>query len=59
MRRTLTYVSVLFLLSGCNTLANLHIINPTYSIRGIDPRVNLGIPPTMDFDFSVGADTPN
>jgi LEA14-like dessication related protein len=59
MKRTLIYVSTLFLLSGCNTLANLHIINPTYSLRGVQPRVNFGIPPTMDFDFTVGVDNPN
>ena len=59
MRRTLTYVSVLVLLSGCNTLANLHIVNPSYSLRGVEPRVNFGIPPTMDFNFTVGVDNPN
>jgi LEA14-like dessication related protein len=59
MKRTLIYVSTLFLLSGCNTLANLNILNPSYSIRGVQPRVNFGIPPTMDFDFTVGVDNPN
>ncbi len=47
------------LLSGCNTLANLHIINPSYSLRGVQPRVNFGIPPSMDFDFTIGVDNPN
>ena len=59
MKRILMYATVLVLLSGCNTLANLHIINPTYQLRGVQPRVNLGIPPTMDFDFTVGVDNPN
>ena len=59
MKRTLIYVSTLVLLSGCNTLANLHIVNPSYQLRGVQPRVNLGIPPTMDFDFTVGVDNPN
>jgi LEA14-like dessication related protein len=59
MRRTFIYGSLLILLSGCNSLANLHIINPTYSLRGVNPRVNLGIPPSMDFDFTVGVDNPN
>ncbi len=59
MKRTLMYATVLFLLTGCNTLANLHILNPTYQLRGVQPRVNLGIPPTMDFDFTVGVDNPN
>jgi len=53
------YASILFLLSNCNTLANLHIVNPSYSLRGVNPRVNFGIPPTMDFDFTVGVDNPN
>jgi LEA14-like dessication related protein len=47
------------LLAGCNTLANLHIINPSYSLRGVQPRVNLGIPPSIDLDFTVGIDNPN
>ena len=59
MKRTLIYATVLVLLSGCNTLSNLHILNPTYSLRGVQPRVNFGIPPTMDFDFTVGVDNPN
>src|SRR6266481_2287821 len=59
MKRTLMYAAALVLLSNCNTLANLHIINPTYQLRGVQPRVNLGIPPTMDFDFVVGVDNPN
>jgi LEA14-like dessication related protein len=53
------YASLLVLLTGCNTLANLHILNPTYQLRGVQPRVNLGIPPTMDIDFTVGVDNPN
>ncbi len=59
MRRTLIYASLLILLSGCSSLANLHIINPTYSLRGVQPRLNLGIPPSMDFDFTIGVDNPN
>jgi LEA14-like dessication related protein len=59
MKRTLMYATVLVLLTGCNTLSNLHILNPSYSLRGVQPRVNLGIPPTMDFDFTVGVDNPN
>jgi LEA14-like dessication related protein len=46
-------------LSGCSSLANLHIVNPTYSLRDIRPRLNLGIPPSIDFDFTVGVDNPN
>ena len=46
-------------LSGCGTLQNLHIINPTYSLRNVDPHLNLAIPPSMDFDVTVGVDNPN
>jgi len=59
MKRTLMYATVMVLLTGCNTLSNLHILNPSYQLRGVEPRVNLGIPPTMDFDFTVGVDNPN
>ena len=59
MKRTLKYATILVLLTGCNTLSNLHILNPSYSLRGVQPRVNFGIPPTMDFDFTVGVDNPN
>jgi len=61
MKRTIILALSLFavLLSGCNTLANLHIINPSYSLRGVQPRVNFGIPPSIDFDFTVGVDNPN
>ena len=53
------YGTLLILLSSCNTLSKLNIVNPTYQLRGVQPRVNLGIPPTMDFDFTVGVDNPN
>jgi LEA14-like dessication related protein len=46
-------------LSGCSTLQNLHIINPSYSLRNVDPHINLAIPPSMDFDLTVGVDNPN
>lgn len=67
MKRTLVYASFLtaacvvlaavtLTLSGCSTL---NIINPTYSLRGVNPHVNLGIPPSMDLEFTVGVDNPN
>jgi len=61
MKRTmiLALSASVILLSGCNTLANLHILNPSYSLRGVQPRVNFGIPPSMDFDFTIGVDNPN
>lgn len=46
-------------LSGCSTLQNLNIVNPTYSLRNVDPHLNLAIPPSMDFDLTVGVDNPN
>src|SRR5437016_348120 len=45
--------------SGCNSLGNLNIINPSYSLREVRPRVNLALPPSIDFDFTVGVDNPN
>jgi len=49
----------LIVTSGCNTLANLHIINPSYSLRSVTPRLNLGIPPSIDLDFTVNVYNPN
>lgn len=43
-------------LFGCQTL---NVINPTYSLRGVNPRINFGIPPSIDLDFTVGVDNPN
>ena len=45
--------------SGCNTLANLHVINPSYQLRSVNPRLNLGIPPSIDLDFTVNVNNPN
>jgi LEA14-like dessication related protein len=66
MKRTLAYATLLtglclstIVLSGCNSLANLNIVNPSYSIRDVRPRVNLGIPPSIDFDLVIGVDNPN
>jgi len=70
MKRTLLYASALtalclvlalftMSLSGCAALQNLHIENPSYSIVDVTPHVNLSIPPSMDFDFTVGVDNPN
>lgn len=70
MRRTLVYATLLtglcmalsvstIVLSGCSSLANLNIVNPSYSIRDVRPRLNLGIPPSIDFDLTIGVDNPN
>lgn len=51
-------LSTVVLATACS-LANLQIVNPTYSLRDVQPRVNLGIPPSMDLQFTVGVDNPN
>ncbi len=67
MKRTLAFASLLtilcvvlaaatFSLSGCSSL---NVINPSYSLRGVSPRINLGIPPSVDLDLTVGVDNPN
>lgn len=56
----LTMLAMLTLsLSGCSTLQSLDIVNPTYSLRNVDPHLNLAVPPSMDFDLTVGVDNPN
>jgi LEA14-like dessication related protein len=70
MKRTLVYATVLtglcIVLSlltlsfyGCSTLSSLNILNPTYRLVDVTPHVNLGVPPSMDFDVTVGVDNPN
>src|SRR5688572_31478115 len=58
----ITLALITLVLSGCNTLANLNIENPTYSLRNIDPRVQIALPlsaSTIDFDMTVGVNNPN
>lgn len=43
-------------LSGCSSVP---VINPSYSLRGVNPRLNLGLPPSVDLDFTIGVDNPN
>ena len=60
MKRNLLLAAlVTFALAGCNSLANLHLENPSYSLRGVTPRLNLGIPPSVDLDFTVNVNNPN
>lgn len=74
MKRTLAYASILtglclalaaltLTLSGCGTVGKaLNIVNPSYSIRDVRPRVAIGLPlsaSTIDFDFDIGVDNPN
>lgn len=74
MKRNLTYGAVLTLLcvtlaavtlslSGCSSLGQaLNIVNPSYTIRGVQPHVSIALPlqaSSIDFDFTVGIDNPN
>jgi LEA14-like dessication related protein len=74
MKKNLTYGGVLaglclalgvatLALSGCSTLArNLNIVNPSYTIRDIRPRVAIALPlsaSSIDFDFTLGVNNPN
>ena len=67
MKRTLVYASLLTItcvvlsavtltLSGCRSL---NIVNPSYSLRGVNPRLVIGLPPALDVDFTIGVDNPN
>jgi LEA14-like dessication related protein len=55
-------IAALFL-TGCSTVGRaLNIVNPSYSIRSVQPHVNVALPLTassIDFDFTVGIDNPN
>jgi LEA14-like dessication related protein len=59
MKKILVFTLLTFALMGCNSLRNLNIVNPTYSLREVRPRVNLALPPSIDLDFTVGVDNPN
>ena len=67
MKRTLLYATALTVacfalavatlsLSGCNTL---NVVNPSYSLRSVNPHLVMGIPPALDVDFTIGVDNPN
>ena len=55
MKRIFFFVAIATF-AGCSSL---NIINPTYSLRGVNPRINFGIPPSLDLDLVVGVDNPN
>ncbi|HUP48166.1 MAG TPA: LEA type 2 family protein [Thermoanaerobaculia bacterium] len=58
----LTLALITLVLSGCNTLANLNIVSPTYSFREIRPHVNIALPlsaSSIDFDMTVAVNNPN
>jgi LEA14-like dessication related protein len=50
-------------ISGCSTLPKtLNIVNPTYSLRNVQPRVAIALPlsaSTIDLNFDLGIDNPN
>ena len=49
-------------LSGCRPLLVGHIVNPTYSLRGVMPHVAIALPlsaSAIDFDITIGVDNPN
>jgi len=49
-------------MSGCQSLANLNIVNPRYSLRGVVPHVAIALPlsqSSIDLDFTIGVDNPN
>ncbi len=59
----LTLAVVTLSLSGCSTVASaLNIVNPTYTIRSVQPHVALALPinqSAINFNFIVGIDNPN
>lgn len=64
MKRSLVFIlagiAVVAALTSCRTL--LDIRNPDYSIVGVQPEINIGIPlsaSTIDFDIVVEIDNPN
>lgn len=73
MKRNLTYgaaltglciaLSILTIFSsGCTLAKNLNIVNPTYSIRDIRPRIDIALPlsaSSIDFDFTVAVNNQN
>jgi len=54
---------VTFTLSGCSTVASaLNIVNPTYSLKNIQPHIAIGLPlstSAIDLDFDLGVDNQN
>lgn len=74
MKRTLVYASLLtglclalaamtLTVTGCSTVQKaLNIVNPSYSIRDVRPRVAVALPlsaSSIDLEFDVGVDNPN
>lgn len=74
MRKSLLYASLLtalcltlgvlsLTLTGCSTVGRaLNIVNPSYTIRNLRPRVDIALPlsaSSLDFDFDLDVDNPN
>jgi LEA14-like dessication related protein len=56
-------LSIATLMTSCSSVArSLNIVNPTYSIRDIRPRVDIALPlsqSSIDFDFLLGVNNQN
>ena len=54
---------VTFTMSGCSSIGSaLNIVNPTYSLRNLQPHVAIALPlsaSAIDLDFDLGVDNPN
>jgi LEA14-like dessication related protein len=65
MNRTFSMVLIaaaVLVLSGCQTLADLNIQNPSYRLTSIRPRVDIAIPfsaSRIDFDLGIDVENPN
>ncbi|MBK5258396.1 MAG: LEA type 2 family protein [Thermoanaerobaculia bacterium] len=49
-------------LTGCSLAKTLDIVNPSYSIRDIRPRVDIALPlssSSIDLDFTIAVNNPN
>jgi len=66
MKRTIFAAAVLAAAlfgTRCSTVASaLNIVNPTYSLRNVQPHLAIGLPlsnSAIDLDFDLGVDNPN
>lgn len=52
-------IAICSVLLAAACVPRLNIVNPTYSLRNVEGRVNLAIPPSIDVQLTVGVDNPN
>lgn len=61
--RVIALLAMLPLLTaGCQSLAGLQIVNPSYFIRQVHPHVSFALPlsaSSIDLDFDIGVKNPN